>query len=87
LQTEKNGHQTTDNCPCHSRDQELFCDHLMILAEYVFRDERFFMVMYMVLIVMRFMSSDYLRMSMHCCVVAHDRIFLLIGFFGPDFIC
>ena len=55
----------------------------MILAENIFRNERFFMMMHMVFIMMSFMSSNYFRMSMHCCFVAHDNTFIvLIGSSG-----
>lgn len=52
----------------------------MILAKYIFRDERVLVMMYVMLIMVRLMSCYYLRVAMHCSVVAHDNSFLLIGF-------
>ncbi len=77
LNTEENGHQSTDDCPDHPRDEELLADHLMIHAEHILRNKSLLMMMNAMLIGMRVMMRYHIRMSMYCCFVAHEKIFIL----------
>jgi hypothetical protein len=47
----------------------------MILTENVFGNERFLMMMTVIITMMHFMRMGYLRMAVQCCFVAHDILF------------
>src|SRR5687767_6567462 len=76
LQAKQYGKQTPDDCPYHPCYQELFPDGFMILAENIFCDKRFLMMMDMVFIMMHIVVSYHVSVSMQWCFVTHNLFFV-----------